>query len=237
MPNKLSAKSYYNCIRASKRIYSIFRRCFIHLSSLAFLIRAIGLESVNTLLRALFSRWDTPESPKPVLQKSFWIALSRCPIHLFPVSVLTFLLWINYRGYYIGPGFSALGDNKYIALYQVAAKLQEVLCVASLATVVLQFLRSDLLYGEGVPIGLLGSGISFSSVSYFWSLDFISAARYCLSSSKRCRLYFIVILAGLLASQSGLLLRFWVYHVKGQLQSPKLSIISMAQPIDFGRAP
>ena len=78
---------------------------------------------------------------------------------------------MNYRGYYIGPEFSYLNvsDNKYLALYQVAAKLQEVLCVASLTTVVLQVLRYDLLYGDGALIGLLGSDISFGSISYFWS--------------------------------------------------------------------
>ena len=124
---------------------------------------------------------------------------------MLPVSVFVFLLWINYWDFYIGTGFSfhQRSDNRYLALYQIGAKLQEVLCVASLTTVVLQVLRHDLLYGDGVPIGLLGSGVSFSSISYFWSPEFLIAAKYCLSSWKRCRLYFITIIAGLLAVTIG----------------------------------
>ena len=101
----------------------------------------------------------------------------------------------------MGPAFSLNGtsDSTFLALYQVAAKIQETLCIASLATVVLQILRHELIHGEGVPIGLLGSGLSFSSVSYFWSPEFVSAAKYCLTSWKRCRLYFVVTLAGALA--------------------------------------
>ena len=209
MKQKFREGVFHRCIRAIALVFltikHISRKCLLRLSSLVYFFRAIGLESCNTLARALSTPWDASEPRKPVLQKSFGIAFSRCIIHLLPVSVFVFLLWINYWGYYIGTGFSyhSRSDNRYLALYQVAAKLQEVLCVASLTTVVLQVLRHDLLYGDGVPIGLLGSGISFSSISYFWSPEFIIAAKYCLSSWKRCRLYFIIIIAGLLAVTIG----------------------------------
>lgn len=85
--------------------------------------RAVGLELVNTLLRP----WNALEHPKPVLQKSRWTALSRCTIHILPTIVAGFLLWLNATSYYLGPGlsFADANDSLYLALYQVASKVQE----------------------------------------------------------------------------------------------------------------
>ncbi|MCJ1324857.1 hypothetical protein MMC10_001519 [Thelotrema lepadinum] len=109
------------------------------------------------------------------------------------------LISINYSSLYIGGGFSATADDAfYLALYQVAAKVQEMLCVASLSTVVLQVLRNELL-ADGVPIGLLGSGIWFSQISFVWSPEFLVAVGSSLRSFRKLRLCIFILLTGILA--------------------------------------
>ena len=141
---------------------------------LAYFLRAIGLKSLNYLVH----NHHKPEKPKYVIQTSFWIALSRCAVHLVPMTVFAWLLFINYNVVYIGSGFSVRNkyDNLYLAFFQVAAKLQEILCVASLATVLLQILRDDLLYGNGIPLGLLSSHLWFSQPISLLSPEYLTAA-------------------------------------------------------------
>lgn len=77
------------------------------------------------------------------------------------------------------------------------------LCLASLTVIALQELRHDLIYGEGVPFGLLSSGLAFVQPSYFWSPAFVFSAKYSLSSIRRCRFYLLLILLGLVAATIG----------------------------------
>jgi hypothetical protein len=141
----------------------------------SYLFRALGLRLVNVVTLG------GQETAKPVLQKSFWIALSRCAVHLLPSLVFAWILVLNYAIVYIGPGFSILDryDSFYLALFQIAAKCQELLCLASLGTVLLDALRQDLLYGPGVSLGLLPSHLWFSQASYVVSPEFLVAVQQC----------------------------------------------------------
>ena len=160
-----------------------------------YFLRAVGFEILNTLSR----RWTASESPKPALRRSRWIALSRCAIHILPCSVFLFLLPLNYDAMYLGPGFSDRQSNGfYLVLFQIGAKLLEIVCVASLTTVVLHVLRHDLIR-NGVPLGLLGSGVFFSQANCFWSPEMVVGALYCVRNWKRLRLFLLIVLAGLLA--------------------------------------
>jgi hypothetical protein len=40
--------------------------------------------------------------------------------------------------------------------------------VASLAPIILHITREELLYGSGLAIGLVGSGLAFSQIGYFF---------------------------------------------------------------------
>ncbi|KAK6440375.1 hypothetical protein LTR95_003401 [Oleoguttula sp. CCFEE 5521] len=94
---------------------------------------------------------------------------------------------------------AALSQNPvFLAIIQVAAKIQELLCVSSLTAIVLQAVRRELL-DEGLPIGLLGSGISFSQISFLWTADFLVAARWSTTSWRTAQLYGLIILASGLA--------------------------------------
>lgn len=170
------------------------------MSAFAYLLRTLGLEIANSPFRA----WRDPETPKPVLHRSFRVALFGASIHVLPMAVLAGLIYLNYRTFYIGPDFTWKSQNDpiFLAVIQVAAKVEELLCVASLSAIVMQALRRELL-GDGIPIGLLGSGTWFSQISSFWSPDFLVAARWSITTLQRCQLYALIILAGIIATVIG----------------------------------
>jgi hypothetical protein len=149
----------------------------------AYLLRAIGLRSINHLTR---NRHD-PEKPKVVLLKSFWIALSRCAVHLAPMLVFVLVSFVNCKSVYIGPGLSVDDryDSVYLTLFQVAAKLQEILCLASLSTILLQLLRYDLLNGYGTPLGLVSSHLWFSQPTSLISPEYLAAAQRSVKGIRR----------------------------------------------------
>lgn len=116
------------------------------------------------------------------------------------------MLYINIKGYRIGAQVIGMyGESSIsIALLQLTAKMHELSIIASLATTLFDILRFELLYGCGVPLGLLGSGITFTQISYFWSPDFLGAMRYSAFEKKQSLLLSTSLLvAGLLATTAG----------------------------------
>ena len=160
-----------------------------------YLLRALGFELVNVLFR----RWSRAEARKPVFQRSRWIALSRCAIHFLPSLVFLFLIPLNLNCMYLGPGFSSRrSDGFYLVLFQIGAKLLEILCVAGLTTIVLHVLRNDLIQ-DGVPLGFVGSGVFFSQASFLWAPEMFAGALFSIKSWRRLRLLILIIVAGALA--------------------------------------
>ncbi|KAI5357793.1 hypothetical protein Slin14017_G118060 [Septoria linicola] len=145
-----------------------------------------------------------PETPKTVVSGSLKRAVLRNLVHILPITVLSSLIWLNWGHYYIGPSFIIDPEKNSIFMggIQFCAKLEELLCVASLAAIILHALRHELL-GDGVPIGLLSSGIWFSSVSAFWSPDFRGAISWSNSSWRRARSCIHLVVCGLLALTIG----------------------------------
>ncbi|OQO14995.1 hypothetical protein B0A48_00377 [Cryoendolithus antarcticus] len=183
------------------------------LDRLAPLLRGLGFGYLNTLGRGWLARENALAQPKKVLSGSMWHAAGRKFVHVLPLTVLGGLIWLNYRDYFIGPTFieDADKDNYFMAGIQLCAKLEELLCVASLSAIVLQALRDQVL-GDGVPMGLLGSGVWFSSLSAFWSADFLGSWKWIVCESKRrswrqiwrrCRFYLLLILCGAIAVTIG----------------------------------
>ncbi|KEF58836.1 uncharacterized protein A1O9_03679 [Exophiala aquamarina CBS 119918] len=145
------------------------------------------------------------EQPKAAVQRSRWIILTRCAIHILPIAVSTVLISLNLCNTYLGrtlPG-AIIDPAINLALLQIAAKIHELLIVASVATVVLHYIRRQLVYGQGLPLGLLMGGFMFSGLGYFWSPELTGSlfARYALSS--KIKILVILIFAGLFATLSG----------------------------------
>lgn len=135
------------------------------------IVRSVGLNVFNFILDRLSNR---VEPKKNVVSTSFWVAFSRCWVHILPVSISIFLIQLKVRGHYLGqhlrgPTSNDQEDSVALAFIQVAAKLLELLIVASLAAVVFQVIRDGLLHEDGIPFGIATSGFSFDRMQYFWS--------------------------------------------------------------------
>ncbi|KAI5457074.1 hypothetical protein BGZ63DRAFT_417405 [Mariannaea sp. PMI_226] len=179
-----------------------FTRNLLPLQRFSTLCRSIGL-GILTFVR------DREEPPKVVVTRSRKLALARSAIHLLPALVSIALITINVSGYFIGSELQGKQnqDSLKLGLLQVAAKTQELLIVSSLATVIFHVLRAELMFGDGVPLGLVVSGWSFTQLSYFWSAEFWGGVASINTSSRRVwRRYFfvsLVFISGILAIMAG----------------------------------
>ncbi|KAM5352797.1 hypothetical protein ACJ41O_005519 [Fusarium nematophilum] len=168
------------------------------------LLRSIGL-SILTFLRG-----DSSEPPKVLYESSFRVALARCAVHLVPAVLSVGLITLNMFGYFIGDELEGVSnqDNLKMGLLQIAAKVQELLIVGSVGSVIFHVLRSELVFGAGVPLGLLVSGFSFSQLSYFWSAEFLGglSCGQAMTGWQRFRRWFfvtLVVIGGGLALLAG----------------------------------
>lgn len=170
---------------------------------LSFFFRAIGLESLNSLWARFKGYTAEPEPKKKVQQKSFWVALQRCGVHLLPSTISLVLITLNLKGYFIRSELAGRPGqtSQDMALLQIVAKIQELLMVASLTAVVVHRVRHDLISGEGVPFGLVAVGSLFNQLSFFWSPGFLGP----ISSKAKLNatLVTLVLICGLLAVTAG----------------------------------
>lgn len=172
--------------------------------TLGHLFRAIGLEIINVLARTK-RHPRLVEPPKPVISSSRRLGLARCAVHLLPAAVSAVLITLSVKQYYIGFHLQGIitDDDTNLALLQIAAKAQELLMTASISTIVFHMIRSELIYGDGVPLGWLGSGFSFTGLSYFWSPEFWYSLRYHAPRWKKLGLFGSLLVAGILAVIAG----------------------------------
>lgn len=138
------------------------------------------------------------EPTKKAIRKDRTIALLRCLIHLFPVSIALFEIILNWNTYYVGVSIY----NQ--AVYQLVAKIHEVAIQASLATVVFSFIRHEMTIGNGIPFGTLFSGLHISQIAYLWSMEFWGSLRSPhLPPHRKIALSLLVFVSIVLASLSG----------------------------------
>ena len=170
--------------------------------------RNTGLGVLNDFNTWLGGRRHRSEQKKIVINSSRWTALGRCGVHVLPVLISIGIVIINIRQVYIGIDFQSLvtSETINIAFLQTAAKLQELLIVASLATIVFQLLRDELLHGDGIPLGLVGAGMDFTKLSFFWSPEILGSVTSLFKGRRRYRkiqLGLFLILSGALALLAG----------------------------------
>ncbi|KAL8856826.1 MAG: hypothetical protein Q9178_006543 [Gyalolechia marmorata] len=171
-------------------------------------LRNIGLAIVTDLWAHVRKRNPHVEKKKIVINQSLKLALARCSVHIIPVLVSTTILIVNTKQVFIGIDFDSniKSVTVNLALLQTAAKLQELLIVASLATVAFQLLRHELMHGDGLPLGLLAAGIDFTRLSYFWSPEMLGTFRSAInrpSKLRRLALILFLVTAGTLAALVG----------------------------------
>ncbi|KAF2840116.1 hypothetical protein M501DRAFT_1030375 [Patellaria atrata CBS 101060] len=165
-----------------------------------YVLRALGLDFLSLSILRPFTGLHSSEQRKTVIQKSFWVALSRSTVHIIPLTVSVAIIAINMTGYFIGAELAGPQDSTPInmALLQVAAKAQELLMVASVGTVLFHRIRHDLL-NNGLPFGLYGSGLTFTQASFFWSPEFLAG----ISSISNWSISLLIVFCGFIAATAG----------------------------------
>ena len=144
------------------------------------------------------------EVKKIIVSESRLIAVRRCLVHLAPIATSTAILTANLHGVYFGISFGGFikSDTIDLMLFQIAAKGHEILVVASLGSVILHVARQELLYGDGLPLGLVGSGLSFSNGTFFMAKDFYASLQYLVNGGhvmRRVGFIALLVSAGLIA--------------------------------------
>ncbi|KAL4733966.1 hypothetical protein BDV11DRAFT_209790 [Aspergillus similis] len=111
------------------------------------------------------------------------------------------------KGAYLGADLMSplKSETINLMLFQLAAKAHEITIVASLGVIVLQYVRHELLFGEGLPLGLLGSGLAFNHFEYFFSKEFRGSLRYVAAGRKarKIALIALILVAGVVATLAG----------------------------------
>lgn len=148
------------------------------------------------------------EAPKIVVSVSTVNLVKRCAVHLAPILTTVLILVINYHGIYIGQDFTGpiKSETINLLLLQIAAKAHEILIGWSLGLIVFHAVRYELLFGSGLPLGLIGSGLSFSSLEFYFRPEFCAAVKYWFNYEKTLRkVAFVVLLviSGLTATLAG----------------------------------
>ncbi|KAL8784087.1 MAG: hypothetical protein Q9195_009177 [Heterodermia aff. obscurata] len=136
------------------------------------------------------------EPLKVAIQQSRRIALARCLIHGIPVGFALFEIILNWNNYYVGV------HTYSVALYQLGAKIHEIMIQASLAAIIFSFVRHELVLGGGLPFGSLFSALQVNQISYLWSMEYWGSIRSHLVLWRKIRLLIIIALCIALGSLS-----------------------------------
>lgn len=153
-------------------------------------------------------RYQKEEQKKIIVSESLTTAIRRCLLHLLPILTSIAIIAVNLHGVYLGvdiPG-PLKSDTISIMFLQLAAKAHEILIVASLGLIVIQTVRHELLFGDGLPLGLIGSGIAFSNFEFFFKKEFYGGLKYVTYHGNKARkigFVALLIVSGLTAVLAG----------------------------------
>lgn len=133
---------------------------------------SVGLSPVYSIV-AWFLKWDAGqgEEKKVAMYKRRRIALLRSLIHIVPVAAAIVLIVLNTTSFYIGGELEGPEDldTEKLAALQFTAKLHELFMMLSLGSILVTYIRRELIFGRGVPFGALFSPSQFPNLSYVWS--------------------------------------------------------------------
>ena len=127
------------------------------------------------------------EKTKIAIHRDRSVALVRTLVHLIPVSAALCEISLNWNSYYVG------ATSYTQATYQLVAKIHEMTMQASLTAIIFSCIRSELVLGDGIPFGLLSSGLQITQISYLWSLEFLGSLRSGFNRSRKRTIVLLLI--------------------------------------------
>ncbi|KIX98695.1 uncharacterized protein Z520_05996 [Fonsecaea multimorphosa CBS 102226] len=107
------------------------------------------------------------EEPKVVIYKNRGIVLLDLLTHVVPLGGVLTLLVLNINTLFVGNL-----STSQVTAFQFGAKLLELLMQASLAVIVLDAIRWQMVRNQDLPFGGLVAPLRITDVSYLWSLEF-----------------------------------------------------------------
>lgn len=169
-------------------------------------LRILQLDTLWNGIRSLFGRGLQHEEPKQVLIKSIPITLVTIfAAHVFPMGAALGLVILNIKGFYCKhditisrnsscyvqtgqehTNFSIVGgnftggppsDDVKLSLLQFASKAHEVMMIASMSIIIVDFIRRELLTESGIPFGAVFGSLQFSNSSYLFSKEFMGVLK------------------------------------------------------------
>lgn len=148
----------------------------------------------------------TYEARKIAIRDDRPVAALAGAIHLLPASTAISIALLNSYGYYIGEELAGTKgqDDEKMAGLQLAAKLHELTIQASIAAMLLQYIRHELALRQGLPFGALFAGQLFKDISFLWSSEFWGTAKGTFADRKhRWRLILLLVVCALLGLTVG----------------------------------
>lgn len=165
------------------------------------MFRALGLAIIPHAFQSLSHHVTGKGLHEPIkvaVRKSYTIAILRGLIHVLPIGFALAEIILNCNTYYVGVS----PYNQ--AIYQLLAKVHEIMIQASLATVILAYIRHEIAFGKGLPLGALVSGLQISQFAYLWSMEFWGTIRSTtLSISRKLKLLIVTLICFTLAILAG----------------------------------
>ena len=89
-------------------------------------------------------------------------------MHLLAIAIATTVTALNLNGLWVGTELtrpSGQNGRKLLAL-QFAAKLHELLMLASLSHILFSITIGELVFGDGLPFGAVTARLRFQAISY-----------------------------------------------------------------------
>ncbi|KLU87925.1 hypothetical protein MAPG_06915 [Magnaporthiopsis poae ATCC 64411] len=146
-------------------------------------LKSWGLHSLWIVIRRTSSAQN-----HVVIFKHRGVALLAAVVHILPLAGSVAIAWLLRRDRWIG---ATLDPNLNLVI-QIAAKVLELLIMASLSAMIFTFVRSEVALGKGAPLAAYLAGGAIRSPAYIISDEFWGMARGTFSSNpkKYCFLLF-----------------------------------------------
>lgn len=194
--------------RRQRRPWQVRQRA---LDALKTLTSTFGLDILLPILAAcrIIPPLPLREQKKVAVSKRRTHAVIRSLVHILPLAGAVAITSINLTGLYVGPASDGMpglqeGPSPWPWL-QFAAKVHELLMVASLAAILASYVRFELaLSCTGLPFGAIFAPGRVAQPQYLWSIEFWGAlTSRDFSGWRRLRLGLAVIPLLLLAAMLG----------------------------------
>lgn len=154
------------------------------------------------------ARQDTIENPKPAIYTGFWDNSPKLVPHLVAILVTVAVVQLSFRNHY----WMDLKDPQHEILIgitqggalnalQLAAKIHELIIVASLGKIILHLAHHHLVGRSGLPLGLITNSFSIGAGDFLWTKAFWKAIW--TTRNHHWRFWLLSLLATILAMLAG----------------------------------